>query len=95
MEKFFATCPRGLEPLLLEDLTAVGASALKTIPGGVHFSADWPVCYAANLHSRIATRILWRVAHGRYTKEGRISAGEGREFLNIYRSGLYGYTYLE
>lgn len=28
-------------------------------------------------------------------KEGRISTGEGREFLNIYRSGLYGYTYLE
>ena len=72
MEKFFATCPRGLEPLLLEDLTAVGASALKTIPGGVHFSADWPVCYAANLHSRIATRILWQVAHGRYAGEDDI-----------------------
>ncbi len=28
-------------------------------------------------------------------KEGRISTQEGREFLNIYRSGLYGYTYLE
>ncbi|HSQ42604.1 MAG TPA: biosynthetic arginine decarboxylase [Fibrobacteraceae bacterium] len=28
-------------------------------------------------------------------KDGRISAQEGREFLNIYRSGLYGYTYLE
>ncbi len=28
-------------------------------------------------------------------KEGRISALEGKEFLAIYRSGLYGYTYLE
>lgn len=28
-------------------------------------------------------------------QEGRISSQEGREFLNIYRSGLYGYTYLE
>ncbi|MDW7996273.1 MAG: biosynthetic arginine decarboxylase [Bacteroidota bacterium] len=28
-------------------------------------------------------------------KEGRISVQEGREFLAIYRSGLYGYTYLE
>ncbi len=28
-------------------------------------------------------------------KEGRISLQEGREFLAIYRSGLYGYTYLE
>ena len=69
MEKFFATCPRGLEPLLAEDLIAVGASDIKAIPGGVHFAAEWPACYAANLHSRIATRILWRVAQGRYAKE--------------------------
>ena len=28
-------------------------------------------------------------------KDGKISLQEGKEFLNIYRSGLYGYTYLE
>jgi arginine decarboxylase len=28
-------------------------------------------------------------------KSGKISAEEGKEFLSIYRSGLYGYTYLE
>lgn len=28
-------------------------------------------------------------------KQGRITAEEGKEFLSIYRSGLYGYTYLE
>ena len=28
-------------------------------------------------------------------KKGQISAAEGREFLSNYRSGLYGYTYLE
>ena len=28
-------------------------------------------------------------------KEGRITPDEGREFLSTYRSGLYGYTYLE
>ena len=72
MEKFFATCPRGLEPLLTEDLGAVGACDIKAIPGGVHFKADWRACYAANLHSRIATRILWQVAHGRYGKEDDI-----------------------
>ena len=72
METFFASCPRGLEPLLAEDLTAAGASKLKAIAGGVHFAAEWPACYAANLHSRIATRILWRVAHGRYAKEDDI-----------------------
>ncbi|MEI7429213.1 MAG: THUMP domain-containing protein [Betaproteobacteria bacterium] len=72
MEKFFASCPRGLEALLAEDLIAAGVKDLKQIPGGVHFIADWPTCYAANLHSRIATRILWRIAHGRYAKEDDI-----------------------
>ncbi len=72
MEKFFASCPRGLEALLAEDLVAAGVSDLQPIPGGVHFTAEWPCCYAANLHSRIATRILWRIAHGRYAKEDDI-----------------------
>ena len=31
----------------------------------------------------------------RSVKQGRISLEEGKEFLNTYRSGLYGYTYLE
>ncbi|MBS1226968.1 MAG: putative methylase [Proteobacteria bacterium] len=72
MEKFFASCPRGLEALLAEDLVAAGVKDLKQIPGGVHFAGEWAACYAANLHSRIATRILWRVAHGRYAKEDDI-----------------------
>ena len=69
METFFASCPRGLEQLLAEDLAAAGARDLKQIFGGVHFVADWLACYRANLHSRIATRILWRVAHAPYGKE--------------------------
>jgi putative N6-adenine-specific DNA methylase len=72
VEKFFASCPRGLESLLVEDLSAAGVAHVKQIPGGVHFAADWPSCYAINLHSRIATRVLWRVAHGRYAKEDDI-----------------------
>ena len=72
MEKFFASCPRGLEALLADDLVTAGVKDLKQIPGGVHFASEWPACYAANLHSRIATRILWRVAHGRYAKEDDI-----------------------
>ncbi len=31
----------------------------------------------------------------RSVKEGKISASEGKDFLSNYRSGLYGYTYLE
>ncbi len=69
METFFASCPRGLEPLLSEDLTIAGAHVGDQIPGGVHFVGEWTACYRANLHSRIATRILWRVAHGCYRSE--------------------------
>ena len=75
MERFFATCPRGLEPLLAEDLTAAGGIEPTPVPGGVHFTGDWPACYAANLHSRIATRILWRVAHGAYAREDEHKKG--------------------
>ncbi len=32
---------------------------------------------------------------GKSVKEGKISLEEGKEFLSNYRSGLYGYTYLE
>ncbi|MDR2452071.1 MAG: THUMP domain-containing protein [Candidatus Accumulibacter sp.] len=68
-QKFFATCPRGLESLLCEDLGAAGGVEARMVPGGVHFFADWRGCYAVNLHSRIATRVLWQVAHGRYVRE--------------------------
>lgn len=66
---FFAPCPRGLEDLLAEELADLGATAPSVTPGGVAFSGVWRVAYAANLHSRLATRILWRVAHATYRKE--------------------------
>jgi len=68
-EQFFATCPRGLETLLLDELAALGANALKPVDGGVGFSGDLPFAYRANLESRIATRILWQVATGSYRSE--------------------------
>lgn len=67
--RYFATCPRGLEQLLADELQTVKAKSIKLTDGGVSFDGDWAVCYAANLHSRIATRILWQVARGRYVNE--------------------------
>ena len=69
MEHFFATCPRGLEGQLAEELAAAGATQTVTVAGGVGFAGSWETCYRANLWSRIATRILWRVAHGPYKRE--------------------------
>ena len=67
--RYFATCPRGLEQLLVDELSQVGAKSIKATDGGVSFDGDWAVCYAANLHSRIATRIMWQVARGKYLNE--------------------------
>ena len=69
MERFFATCPRGLENQLADELTASGATIIEAVAGGVGFSGEWEICYRANLWSRLATRILWRVAHGPYRRE--------------------------
>lgn len=67
--QFFATCPRGLEALLADELKLVGANAIKPTDGGVGFNGDMAVCYRTNLESRIATRVMWRVASGRYASE--------------------------
>ena len=72
LENFFAPCPRGLEPLLAEDLGAAGAAGIRIVPGGAQFSGSWETCYRVNLESRIASRVLWRIAQGDYRVEDDI-----------------------
>ena len=69
MNQYFATCPRGLEALLANEIKAAGAKDIKPTDGGIGFAGELGVCYAANLHSRIATRILMQVGRGNYTTE--------------------------
>lgn len=66
---FFAPCPRGLEPALAREIAACGATDPVAVGGGVQFAGDLPVCYRANLESRIASRVLLRVAHAAYASE--------------------------
>lgn len=68
-ESFFSPCPRGLEPMLADELAGLGATDIEPTRGGVGFSGDWGVCYRVNLESRLATRVLWRLARGRYRAE--------------------------
>ena len=68
-ESFFSPCPRGLEAALAEELVALGAQSVEPVHGGVGFKGDWLTCYRANLESRIATRVLWRITEGRYRSE--------------------------
>jgi len=63
---YFATCPRGLEQPLAAELRAIGARVDAVSAAGVAFSGDRAIGYLANLHSRIASRVLLRLASGRY-----------------------------
>lgn len=69
---FFAVCPRGLEPALAEELAALGAADIDPAAGGVAFRGATRVGYAANLHSRIASRVLRLVIEGRYRNDDDI-----------------------
>ena len=68
-ERFFAPCPRGLESALVNELTVHGAQFVTPTEGGVGFAGGIELAYHANLESRLASRILWQVAHGRYRHE--------------------------
>ena len=68
-ERFFAPCPRGLETALAAELTRIGAMDVTITEGGAGFAGELALAYRANLESRIASRILWRVGNGPYRDE--------------------------
>jgi putative N6-adenine-specific DNA methylase len=69
MNQYFATCPRGLEELLANEIKLASGKDIKPTDGGVAFAGELAVCYSANIHSRIATRILMQVGQGKYATE--------------------------
>ncbi|CAG4886256.1 THUMP domain-containing class I SAM-dependent RNA methyltransferase [Paraburkholderia saeva] len=79
---FFVPCPRGLEAALASELAGIGARHLNgapfapgaQVPGGVHFRGGWAAGMAANLHSRIASRVLLKIAHRPYRSEQDVYA---------------------
>lgn len=72
LHHFFAPCPRGLEGVLADELQQLGAADIKQTDGGVGFRGDMRLAYRANLHSRIASRILWRLVEKPYRNEDDI-----------------------
>ncbi len=70
--KAFAPCPVGLEQALAAEFNALGFEGVVETRAGVHFEVDWWGVQRANLYSRLATRILVRLAHGSVLKEDDI-----------------------
>lgn len=58
MPNYFATCARGLEPLLADELRTLKAVDVRGGRGGVHFAGDSALLYKSNLWLRTAVRIL-------------------------------------
>lgn len=77
---YFCPCPRGLEAVLAEELGEIaqlagpdaGLEVHNQVPGGVHCSGGIIGAYQLNLRSRIASRVLLRIAHGAYKNENDI-----------------------
>ena len=55
---WLATCPKGLELLLAEELQAIGAEGIKETVAAVRFKGSMEVGYRACLWSRLANRVL-------------------------------------
>ena len=63
MFPMFATCARGLEPVLADELRALPAADVEPGRGGVSFAGDLVTLYRANLWLRTAVRVLKPILH--------------------------------
>lgn len=60
---FFATCPKGIEELLYQELVSLNVDGPKQKLAGVHFGGDILTAYRVCLWSRLANRVLMPLAH--------------------------------
>lgn len=67
LEYFVAKTFAGLEPILAEELTALGAQNCQLLSRGVSFEGGMDMMYKANYFCRTALRILWRQKIFRFT----------------------------
>lgn len=72
--QFFCPCPRGLEPALAAELAGLGASDIEAAGGGVGCTGGLTLAYRVNLSSRIASRVLLRIAMRNYRREADLYA---------------------
>ncbi len=62
MHSLFATAPRGVAPLLADELRRLGARSIDVQPGGVAWRGQLADAYRACLWSRLANRVLLELA---------------------------------
>jgi putative N6-adenine-specific DNA methylase len=72
MYKCFATTIRGLEQLLADELSTIGAIDIITVNAGIQFRATMDKIMQINLHSRLSSRVLIEIGHSKYRNEDDI-----------------------
>jgi 23S rRNA (guanine2445-N2)-methyltransferase / 23S rRNA (guanine2069-N7)-methyltransferase len=75
LNNFFATCPKGLEYLLRDELIALGGTDVHESLAGVRFSGSLETAYRACLWSRLASRILLPIAEFDAASDDALYAG--------------------
>lgn len=61
-QSFFATCPKGIESLLADELRTLGADTVRETRAGVSFEGTLIDAYRTCLWSRLASRVLLPLA---------------------------------
>lgn len=68
----FATCPRGLEQILAQELQQQGCTDITPTDGGVSYKGTLAHVYRVNLYSRTASRVLLQLTRATYRSEDDI-----------------------
>lgn len=64
ISQYFVTCPKGLENLLNQELSLLGASQIRETVAGVYFDGGLDVAYRVCLWSRLANKVLLPLTKG-------------------------------
>ena len=73
--KFFASCGKGLEYLLADELLALGCTRATAAIAGANAEGELPDAQRAVLWSRLASRVLWPIAEFECADEHALYAG--------------------
>ncbi|QDH69686.1 bifunctional 23S rRNA (guanine(2069)-N(7))-methyltransferase RlmK/23S rRNA (guanine(2445)-N(2))-methyltransferase RlmL [Marilutibacter alkalisoli] len=75
VSKFFASCGKGLEYLLADELLALGCASAKATIAGVNAEGTLADAQRAVLWSRLASRVLWPITEFDCPDENALYAG--------------------
>ncbi len=78
--RLVATCGLGLEPLLAEELSALGVPRIEPEQGAVRFEGTWRDCWRANRSLRTANRVLVEIGGFRVESDDELYDGARRLF---------------